>query len=120
MSRKTRAIHPETLETPERGLELSDRAAAAPEPEPEPERDDSEIRRRIQAMKEALPIAVQGSCRACFHRGARAALEVVGGEGGDIRDRIAALKANYPPDPDPHDARSYKGGVEAVLQAMTG
>lgn len=81
------AVRPESLETPERGMDLEDRgpaAAAAGEPA-EPEVDDSPeaelevLRGRIAEARRVLPGPNGLHCRDCFARGRDAALKVIEG-----------------------------------------
>ena len=137
MSRKHRAVTPESIDNPERGMELEDRgvlrAPEAEEPEIDetprpptpPEEDEPEddpeagLRGRLKALREALPPAPQGSCRACFQRGARATLDAID-DHGSLRGQIAAIRKNQPTDTQPHSAADFKSGIAAILEGIKG
>jgi len=112
MSRRGRAVTPQTLENPENGLELETR-----EPEAVPE--EQTLRARIVALRVAPPDLTGTDCRACFRRGWMTLLGAIDTERHDVHDQVAALQVTHPPDPAPHSARSYRGGVEAALRLLT-
>lgn len=84
------ALRPESLDTPERGMDLEDRRPAvlraAPDPVSEAEQEDSpadELRRlrlRIATARHVAPGPKGLHCRDCFARGRDAALKVIEGE----------------------------------------
>jgi hypothetical protein len=75
------AIRPETLQTPERGMALTDRgpAAAAPLlPEDEPEGDERQLfMDRLEAARHVEPEGKDLHCRDCFRRGRDAAVRKI-------------------------------------------
>jgi len=111
MSRRGRSVTPQTLENPEDGFELETR-----ELEASPEEET--LRARIVALRVAPPDQSGVYCRACFRRGALRLLAAIDTERHDVHDQVAALHVTYPPDPAPHSALSYRGGVEAALRAI--
>jgi hypothetical protein len=115
MSRRGRAVTPESLENPENGIELETREPDEATDEPGSE---ERLRTRIVALRAAPPDHSGAYCRACFRRGVMTLLGVIDVERHDVHDQVAALQGIYPPDPDPHSAHSYRGGVEAALRAL--
>lgn len=108
MSRRGRAVTPETLENPENGLELENRAGIS----------EDALRARVVALRAALPDHSGVYCRACFRRGVTTLLEAIDIERHDVHHQVVALQAAHPPDPQPHSALSYLGGIEAALLAL--
>lgn len=108
-------VMPEALETPEQGLGVE-----------APERDldlagreqPEALADRIVELRGSLPDSQGVACRACFRRGAKAVLEALDTKRSDIREQIAALWTTYPHDDAPHQAASYRAGVEAALRAL--
>jgi len=111
MSRRGRAVTPQSLENPEDGLELDTR-----EPEAAPE--ERRLRARIVALRAAPPDLAGADCRACFRRGWMTLVGAIDTERHDVHDQVAALQVTHPPDPAPHSARSYRDGVEAALRLI--
>lgn len=117
MSRRSQAaVLPAEVDSQERGLHLLKREDATPELPEDPGLHPATLeafRARIAALKAARP-QPGPSCVACFHRGADAALAGVEAEKG----RIHALRERHPIDARPHDAESFRRGVDAALDAM--
>jgi hypothetical protein len=85
MSRRGRdrmAIRPETLQTPERGMALTDRGPAAPlPPEDEPGGDEREMfMARLEVARRVEPLDRDLHCRDCFRRGRDAAVRAIEGD----------------------------------------
>lgn len=83
------AVRPQSLNTPERGLELENRgpeavqAPADPTPEAEPvdgaAEELRELRERIAQARKVVPGRDGLHCRDCFERGRDAALRMIEG-----------------------------------------
>lgn len=115
------AVTPDTLERPERDLgvqsaeadlELSGREA------PAAQAPGDGLVARVRALLAAPPDSQGVACRACFLRGSIAVLDAIDVDRPDLQDQIAALWTTYPRDAAPHQAASYRAGVETVLQAL--
>jgi len=83
------AVRPQDLETPERGMDLTNRGPALavvsrrPDKEPlEPEEADElqALRARLEAARRVEPEGRDLHCRDCFHRGRDAAVRKIEGD----------------------------------------
>jgi hypothetical protein len=122
MSRRWRAqmaVLPETLENPERDLDLTTRGpemTEAPEPEEAPD-EEAELRRRLALVSGMEPVTV--GCRDCWHHGRDAVLAMIARADG-VRAGIEASRAVVPHGSELHWLDCWTQGRDAAIRAIEG
>jgi hypothetical protein len=107
-------IRPESLDAPERGLEIAT-------PEETVEFEERPLRERIAAARHLVPSPQEG-CRSCWQHGRDAAIALVAGavEGDGMADRLALARALAPTDAERHWLFCWERGRDAALRVIEG
>jgi hypothetical protein len=121
MSRKRRsqmAVHPESLENPERDLDLTTRGPEVAEAQaPGDARDEADLRRRLALVGSMEPVTV--GCRDCWHHGRDAVLAVIAKADG-VRAGIEASRTVEPHGSELHWLDCWHQGRDAAIKTIEG